>query len=340
MTGTANAQSNLLSQVEVELVVPVFNEAPRIGPFASAVTAALKEADFAWSALFVDDGSRDQSLEAIRGLAAKDRRFRGLSLSRNFGKEAAIAAGLRRAASDAVIVMDCDLQHPPEIILKFVEAWRAGALVVFGQRQNRVGEGLMRRTLSRLFYLIFRLLSETSLPEGAIDFVLLDRRAVDAFNLLGERTRFTKGLFAWIGFRSALVPVPIAARGGGGSRFGFARLGRFALDGLSSFSSLPLKVWSYVGVLISTIALLYGLAFLAETLIYGIDVPGFPSLIVSIMFFSGVQLISLGVIGEYLARVYGEVKGRPLFLIAEEIGQTLADREASQVERALRSGDG
>ncbi len=303
------------------IVVPVFNEEAHVALLAQRLTERLEGLDESWSALFVDDGSRDGTLARLRELAAADRRFSALALSRNFGKEAALAAGLRHAEGDAVVLMDADLQHPPELILRFVEAWRAGSKVVFGLRQDRVGESVARTGLSRIFYRLFRLVSETPIPEGATDFVLLDRVAVDALNSLGERCRFSRGLYAWIGFPSVSVPFSVGERSEGGSRWSFIGLARYAADGLVSFSSLPLKIWSYLGIVVSAGAIAYALYFAIQTLVFGVDVPGFPSLIVSITFFAGVQLISLGVLGEYLSRVFDEVKARPLFVVAERIGQ-------------------
>ncbi|MGD0764065.1 MAG: glycosyltransferase family 2 protein [Roseiarcus sp.] len=311
------------------IVVPVFNEESHVAILAEKLTQELDRLSEAWSVLFVDDGSQDGTLARLRELARADSRFGALALSRNFGKEAALAAGLRHASGDAVIVMDADLQHPPEAIPRFVEAWRAGAKVVFGQRQNRVGESAARRGLSRVFYRLFRLLSDTRIPRGATDFVLFDRQAADALNALGERCRFSKGLYAWIGFRSAAVPFRVGEREGSNSHWSLIKLLRYALDGVASFSSLPLKVWSYVGLAVSTGAIAYAVYFAIQTLVLGVDVPGFPSLIISITFFAGVQLISLGVLGEYLGRVYQEVKGRPLFVVAERIGAPSAAPNAA-----------
>jgi glycosyltransferase involved in cell wall biosynthesis len=302
------------------VVVPVFNEEAHVAPLMQRLAPVLDALDVVWTALFVDDGSRDGTLARLRELAATDPRVCALALSRNFGKEAALAAGLRHALGDAVVVIDADLQHPPELIARFAEAWRAGAKVVFGLRQDRVGESATRTGLSKLFYRLFGAVSETRIPEGATDFVLLDRVAVDALNALGERCRFSKGLYAWIGFPSVSVPFSVGAREGGGSRWSFIRLASYAVDGFVSFSSLPLKIWSYIGIAVSAAAIGYALLFVIQSFVFGIDVPGFPSLIVSITFFAGVQLISLGVLGEYLSRVFDEVKARPLFVIADRIG--------------------
>jgi glycosyltransferase involved in cell wall biosynthesis len=302
------------------LVIPVFNEEDGLAALEAALHKALDGRDFSWSALFVDDGSSDGTLAAIRKLHDADPRFGAISFSRNFGKDVAIAAGLRYARGDAVVLLDADLQHPPDVIPAFVARWREGAKVVFGQRRSREADSWARRLYSRLFHAIFRRIAQTRLPIGVVDFLLLDRKAVDSINRLGERTRFSKGLYAWIGFPSAVVPFDSADRFVGASRWSFWKLAQFALDGFVSFSSLPLKVWSYIGALISLAALVYGGYVVVYTLLFDADVPGFPSLIVSIMFFAGVQLVSLGVIGEYLARIYEEVKARPLFVVAEEIG--------------------
>lgn len=303
----------------ITIVVPVFNEAANVAELIRRIGDALSGGPERFELLFVDDGSRDDTWATLQSLALTNPKISAIALSRNFGKEAAIAAGVREAKGDAIILMDADLQHPPEILPSFLEAWRAGSRVVFGLRQDRVGESRSRMGMSKLFYALFKRVSDLQIPEGATDFMLLDRQAVDAVNQLGERNRFSKGLFSWIGFRSTFIPFPVGARYEGVSRWKLIRLGAYAIDAFSSFSSLPLKVWSYVGILISLGAILYAVYFAIQTLVFGIDVPGFPSLIISIMFFSGVQLISLGVMGEYLARLFLEVKQRPLYLVAERI---------------------
>lgn len=302
------------------LVIPVYNEDAGLDALVAALHRTFDGRDFSWSVLFVDDGSADHTLEKIRQLNATDSRIASISLSRNFGQSVAIAAGLRYARGDAVVVMDSDLQHPPEAVLAFIEKWREGYKVVFGQRRTRVADSPLRNLYSRVFHAVFRKIGTTRLPVGVTDFLLLDRAAVDAINRLDERNRFSKGLYAWIGFRSTVVPFDAGERTTGESKWSFMKLLRFALDGFVSFSTVPLKVWSYVGILISLLAIVYAVYFLIRTLLFNTDTPGFPSLIVSIMFFAGVQLISLGVIGEYLARIYEEAKGRPLFVVAEEIG--------------------
>jgi glycosyltransferase involved in cell wall biosynthesis len=302
------------------VVVPGLNEERSIPALVERLQPVLEALGMAWEVIFVDDGSPDGTLAVARALNARDPRFKAVALSRNFGKEIAAAAGLSYARGDAAVLMDADLQHPPELIREFVQRWRQGADMVYGKRRDRDTDSLLHRISARLFYAAFGTLSGTELPDGAGDFRLLDRKAIDAMNRIGERVRFNKGLYAWMGFRTVGVPFSVPPRASGSSRWRVRRLLHFALDGLASFSTIPLRVWSYLGLLISLFAFCYAIVILVKTLIYGIDVPGFPSLIISVMFFAGVQLISLGVLGEYIGRMYEEVKGRPLFLVAEELG--------------------
>jgi len=306
----------------ISVVVPVLNEERSLNLLADRLTAALEALGNPFEVIIVDDGSTDGTLGVLRHINQRDARFRAVSLSRNFGKEIAVAAGLKHASGDGVVIMDGDLQHPPETIGRFIELWDQGYEVIYGKRKDRSDNTAIEKLSARLFYRVFHFLSGTSLPDGAGDFRLLDRRVVDVFNGLNERSRFNKGLFAWVGFRSIGIPFDVAARVHGKSRWPYRRLLRFAFDGIASFTTVPLRVWSYLGVLVSLFALLYAAVFLVKTLIWGVDVPGFPSLLISVLLLGGIQLISLGVIGEYLGRVYEEVKGRPLYIVAEKIGLT------------------
>ncbi|MGX5732657.1 glycosyltransferase family 2 protein [Bosea thiooxidans] len=305
---------------ELSVVVPVHNEAENLPLLIERLKSVLERAVSSWELVFVDDGSRDDTLEVIRRLNAGDPRISAVSFSRNFGKEVAIAAGLDHAMGDAVVIMDADLQHPPETIPTFLAKWREGYLNVYGQRTDRESETRLKRNFAKIFYRIFSYFGETPLPEGAGDFRLLDRKAVDALRALPERARFSKGLYAWVGFRSIGVPFQVAEREHGQSKFRYRKLFSFAFDGLSSFSTVPLKVATWSGAVIALIATLTAVYFLLRTLFFGTDLPGFPSLIVSIMFFSGIQLVSLGLIGEYVGRIFAEVKRRPLYLIGERVG--------------------
>jgi glycosyltransferase involved in cell wall biosynthesis len=322
----------------LSVVVPVLDEADNLDALVERLTPVLDGLDLAWEVVFVDDGSTDATLAAIRALHARDRRYAAVSLSRNFGKEIAIAAGLSRVRGDAAVILDADLQHPPELIGAFLEKWREGYHVVYGQRTDRETDGVLRRLHSRAFYRLFNALVRTEIPDGAGDFRLLDRRAIDAMNALRETSRFNKGLYSWIGFRSIGVPYHVAERRHGASKWSFRRLASFAIDGITSFTTLPLRVWSLLGLAISLSAFTYALVFLVKTIVLGIDVPGFPTLIISTMFFAGAQLISLGVIGEYLGRVYEEVKRRPLYIVAEEIGlEETAGRPAKEQRQPAES---
>lgn len=305
---------------EISVAVPVYNEAQNLGPLVARLTAALASTVRSFEVVFVDDGSTDATLETLRALNAADPRVKAVSFSRNFGKEIAIAAGLDFARGTAVVLMDADLQHPPEVIPEFIAKWREGYLNVYGVRRDRAGDPKLRSLLTNLFYGLFDRFGETPLPRGAGDFRLLDRQAIDALSRMRERARFSKGLFAWIGFKSIGVPFQVEERAAGRSKFSYGKLIRFALDGLMSFSSAPLKIWAYVGMGVSAFALAMAGYYFWRTIIYGVDVPGYASLIVSIAFFGGMQLFSLGVLGEYIALIFAEVKGRPLYLVAERLG--------------------
>ena len=304
----------------LSILIPVFNESATLPELLRRLPEVLDALKLDWEIVFVDDGSSDTTLAQLRTAYDKDNRFRAISLSRNFGKEIATAAGLRYVRGDAVVIMDADLQHPPEVLGSFVDRWREGYQIVYGQRVDRNTDGPLRRFFSKTFYRVYNALVDTDIPEGAGDFRLLDRRAVDTLNKIGERSRFNKGLYSWIGYKSIGIPYVVAERKHGSSKWSFTQLLAFGIDGLTSFTTIPLRVWSLLGVIISLFALVYAAGFLFRTLVFGVDVPGFPSLIISVMFFSGVQLISLGVLGQYIGRVYEEVKARPLFIVAEELG--------------------
>lgn len=304
----------------LSIVIPVFNEGANVDLLVDRLLPVLDRIVSTWEIVFIDDGSRDDTLERIKAVHQRDHRMRAIAFSRNFGKEIAIAAGLDHAAGQAVVVMDADLQHPPELIETFVEKWREGYRMVYAQRTDRVADTRLRRAFSRAFYRLFDLFGETRLPEGAGDYRLLDRKAVDALRSMGERARFSKGLYAWIGFSSIGIPFNVEHRAHGSSKFNARTLFRFAFDGITSFSTLPLKLWTYVGVIISAVAMVTAAYFVIDTIFRGVDVPGYASLMVSVMFLSGVQLISLGVIGEYIGRIFAEVKRRPLYIVGDQVG--------------------
>jgi len=306
---------------KLSVIIPVHNESANIAPLCERLFPILNRITSAWEVIFIDDGSRDDTLAIIREFSQKEPRIGAVSFSRNFGKEIAIAAGLDHARGDAVVIMDADLQHPPEMIETFVERWREGYDMVYGQRTDRSDETRVKRGFAQLFYRLFARFGEISLPEGAGDFRLIDRKGVEVLKTLGEKARFSKGLYAWIGFKGTGVPFVVEERRFGTSKWSFRKLFRFAFDGIAAFSTVPLRVWTYLGFLISFLSIATALFFFVRTLLFGTDLPGFPSLIVSIMFFSGIQLMSLGIIGEYVGRIFAEVKRRPLYVVSERIGK-------------------
>ena len=314
---------------ELSVVVPVFNESANIEPLCDRLVPILERVAASWEVVFVDDGSEDDTLSAIRARNAAEPRIGAVSFSRNFGKEVAIAAGLDHARGRAVVIMDADLQHPPEVIERFVARWREGYVMVYGQRTSRADESAVKRGFARLFYRLFDSFTHMHLPEGAGDFRLIDARGVEVLRGLSERSRFSKGLYAWIGFKTIGIPFVVEERRHGATKWSFRTLFRFAFDGITAFSTVPLRVWTYLGGLISVLAIAAAAYFAVRTLLFGVDVAGYPSLIVSITFLGGVQLMSLGIIGEYIGRIFAEVKRRPLYVIAERIGDAA---EASQSE--------
>jgi glycosyltransferase involved in cell wall biosynthesis len=325
----------VLAEAELSVVAPIFNEADNLRPLLDRLTPVLEACARSFEIIFVDDGSSDQTLAILRKAHDQDPRIRAISLSRNFGKEVAIAAGLDHAGGAAVVIMDADLQHPPEMIRTFVEKWRQGYKNVYGQRIDRAADSPLRRAMTQRFYRLFGALGEVRLPEGAGDFRLLDARAVAALRTMREHARFSKGLYAWIGFKSIGVPFEVASRRSGQSKFSYRKLTHFALDGLMSFTTMPLKVWTYIGLAVSMLGLALAGFYAIRTMIFGVDVPGYASLIVSIAFFAGIQLLSLGILGEYIGRIFAEVKRRPLYLIEERLGLTppVQDELAARARR-------
>lgn len=300
------------------VVVPAYNEGDGLRALHARVTAVFAQlGDIDCSLLLVDDGSRDHTWDVIQALVREDARVAALRLSRNFGKELALTAGLDRVDADAVVVIDADLQDPPELIPALVAKWREGYDAVFGTRIEREGESWFKKLTAAGFYRVMGRLSSTPIPRDTGDFRLLSRRAVEALRGLRERHRFMKGLFAWVGFRQVALPYHRDARHAGSSKFNYWKLWNFALEGITSFSSAPLRVATYVGVLTAFVAFAFGVWIVLKTLLWGDPVAGYPSMMVVMLFLGGVQLMALGIIGEYLGRLYEESKGRPLYLIDE-----------------------
>ena len=314
----------LLSRVALSVIVPVKDEESGIAPFVARVVPILEGitgvGPTGFEILFIDDGSSDGTLSAIRAAHAADGRVRAISFSRNFGKEAALSAGLDHAAGEAVVPMDVDLQDPPEVLADMVAQWREGFDIVYGVRTNRESDSLPKRLTADLYYRAHNWLSDDKIPEHAGDFRLLDRKVVDVIRELRERNRFMKGLFAWAGFRQTSVAYSRVPRAVGNTKFSYWKLWTFALDGITSASTVPLRVWSYLGGGVALLAIGYAVVVVVRTLAFGVQVPGYASLMVAVLFLGGLQLFSLGVLGEYVGRILVEAKARPLYVIRDRVG--------------------
>ena len=306
----------------LSIVVPVKDEENGIRPFVERVSEILNgiAGKQGWEILFVDDGSSDETIAAIAAAHFREPRVRAISLSRNFGKEAAISAGLEHARGQAVVPMDVDMQDPPEVLVEMVAKWREGYEMVFGVRRNRASDSALKRHTAGLYYRAHNWVSSDKIPENAGDFRLLDRKVVDAIRTLPERNRFMKGLFAWAGFRQTAVEYDRVERNVGASKFNYWKLWTLALDGITAASTAPLRVWSYVGAIIAFFAMCYAVFITSRTLLFGVDMPGYASIMVSVLVLGGVQLISLGILGEYVGRILTETKQRPLYVIRDRIG--------------------
>ncbi|MCK7592125.1 glycosyltransferase family 2 protein [Pseudomarimonas salicorniae] len=307
------------------VLVPVFNESQVLETFHRRLAAVFDGLPLSCRVLYVDDGSADDSWALIGRLRGQDPRVDGLRLSRNFGKELALTAGLDAVEADALVVIDADLQDPPELIPEFVERWRQGFDVVYGRRLERAGESWLKRATASAFYRVMRRLSQTAIPADTGDFRLLSRRALDGLRGLRERQRFMKGLFAWVGFRQCALDYRRDARLAGRSKFNYWRLWNLALEGITSFSTAPLRVATYLGLATALVAFSAGVWVVLKTLLWGDPVAGYPSLMVVILLLGGVQLVALGILGEYLGRLYMEAKARPLYLVSETLAPPATD---------------
>ncbi len=301
----------------VDIIVPVYNEQEVLPLFQERIQAVMQSCDVNWRVIFVDDGSNDDSLQVMRDMHEQSSRFGYLSLSRNFGKEYAVTAGLDHAAADAAVVIDVDLQDPPELIPDMVAAWHSGYDVVYATRKVRHGESATKKATANMFYRIINSMSKIDIPKDTGDYRLMSRRAYQAVNKLRERNRFMKGLFAWVGYKQKQLLFEREPRAAGETKWNYGKLWRFALDGITSFSYMPLRFATWIGMTVAILAFIYGAIIITKTLILGSDVPGYPSLMVVILFLGGIQLTALGIIGEYLGRMFNESKQRPLYLIDE-----------------------
>lgn len=301
----------------IDIIVPVFNEQDVIPLFKKRIQAVMQSCDIQWRVIFVDDGSSDESLAVMKSIHESNGQFGYLSLSRNFGKEYAVTAGLDHASADAAVVIDVDLQDPPELIPDMVAEWHAGFDVVYATRKARHGESMAKKATANMFYRIINSMSKIDIPKDTGDYRLMSRRAYLAVNKLRERNRFMKGLFAWVGYKQKQLYFEREPRAAGETKWNYSKLWRFALDGITSFSYMPLRFATWIGMTVAIFAFIFGTIIIAKTLVLGNDVPGYPSLMVVVLFLGGIQLTALGIIGEYLGRMFNESKQRPLYLIDE-----------------------
>lgn len=302
----------------ISCVIPAYNESAHLSAFLQDLQQTLKSLAIAYEIIVINDGSTDQTEQAMAPHLHEDG-IRYLALSRNFGKEAALSAGIDHARGDAVILMDSDYQHPLELIPEMMRLWRGGYDMVYGVIANRSNESTLKRWGTGAFYRLMEIDAQFIIPRNAGDFRLMDRRVVDALRHLPERNRFMKGLYAWVGFKSVALPFVPNERKSGVSHFNMRKLSRLALAGITAFTTLPLRIWSAFGAIISIVALIYGLWIAVESTFIGNAVPGWSTLAVGLMLFSGIQLISIGILGEYIGRIYDEVKQRPLYLVEHDI---------------------
>ena len=304
----------------LSIVIPMYNEEDGMQLLFEQLIAVLEPLTADWEILCINDGSRDGTLEQLKLWHEREQRIRFLSLSRNFGKEAALTAGLHHAYGQAVIPFDADLQDPPELIPQMLQQWRQGYKVVLATRKHRHGEGIFKRGTAWLFYHLMSKVTSVHIPSNTGDFRLMDQQVVAVLRLLPERTRFMKGLFAWVGFSTTSIYFDRAPRAVGQPKQSLRKLWRLAKDGIFSFTTLPLRFTTYLGVVISTMAFAYAGWLLWRTIHYGVDVPGYASLMAAVLCMGGIQLICLGIIGEYLGRIYREAKQRPLYVVEESAG--------------------
>jgi glycosyltransferase involved in cell wall biosynthesis len=332
------AEAGQGSRPALSVVVPAYNEEEVLDAFHARLVPVMDGIGLAWEVVYVNDGSRDATLPRLLALRAADTRVSVVNLSRNFGKEIALTAGLDHArGSEAVVVIDADLQDPPELIPELVAAWREGFDVVYAQRSTRHGEGWLKRATAAGFYRVMqRVGGRVELPEDTGDFRLMSRRALDALLQLREHHRFMKGLFAWVGFPSRAVRYERAPRAAGTTKWNYWKLWNFSLEGITSFTVGPLTVATYLGLATSVFAVLYGVQVVVKTLLFGNEVAGYPSLMTVVLFLGGVQLMTLGIIGEYLGRIFNETKRRPLYVVERHLPSRAetADPALRTTERA------
>ena len=302
----------------ISIIAPCYNEEETIEPFLRRIEEILTQINEPYEIVFINDGSRDNTLNVLINAKQNFKNIRIINFSRNFGKEAALTAGLDKARGEAVIPIDVDLQDPPELIKELVARWREGYDVVLAKRADRTSDSFAKRVSADLFYKLNGKISNVDIPNNVGDFRLMSKRVVEALKRLPENQRFMKGLFAWVGFKTTVIEYTREKREAGQSSFNGWKLWNFALDGITSFSTLPLRIWLYIGALVSFLSFLYGSFIILKTLIFGVDLPGYASLAVIMLFLGGIQLIGIGILGEYIGRIYSESKRRPSYIIEGE----------------------
>lgn len=313
--------------MKLSLIVPVFNEEQALGLFYRTVRREFSLQAHQVEIVFINDGSTDRTGEYAQAIAFADPQVMLIEFSRNFGKEAALFAGLDHASGEAVVPMDVDLQDPVEVVSQLIEQWQKGAEVVLAKRRDRSSDGRFKRYSARLFYQLLNRIAHTPIEENVGDFRLLDRQVVDVIKALPEQQLFMKGVLSWAGFKVAIIEYDRPARVIGSSKFNGWKLWNLALEGITSFSTLPLRLWTYIGGAISILAVLYAVYMALDKIMFGNSVPGYPSLMTAILFLGGVQLIGIGILGEYVGRIYMEAKHRPRYIIKEMIKQGCRDEQ-------------
>jgi len=302
----------------ISIVCPCYNEEEVIDIFLETITPILNRSGLSYEIIFINDGSKDDTLNIIKIAKSKYNQIRIINFARNFGKESALTAGLDFSLGEVIIPIDVDLQDPPELILEFLEKWKEGYDVVLAKRVNRDSDSFFKRKSAELFYRLHNKISHISIPNNVGDYRLMTRRVVDAIKLLPENQRFMKGIFAWVGYKTTTVEYTREVRVAGETSFNGWKLWNFALDGITSFSTVPLRIWLYIGMSISFLSFIFGATIIVKTLIYGIDLPGYASMLTIILFLGGIQLMGIGILGEYLGRIYNEAKNRPIYIIEGE----------------------
>lgn len=303
------------NHVHLSIVAPCYNEETSIEIFLSALSETMETTDKTYEVVFINDGSTDQTLDVMLRMKGQYSNLKIINLSRNFGKESALSAGLDHATGEAIVPIDVDLQDPPELIKQFIEQWENGFDVVTAKRVDRTTDDVSKKISANLFYKIHNRISLTKIPENVGDYRLITRKVLAAIQQLPENQRFMKGIFAWVGFKTTEVEYIRECRAAGNTSFNGWELWNLAMDGITSFSTIPLRVWLYIGVLISTISFIYGSLIIAKTVFLGIDVPGYASLLTVVLFLGGVQLMGIGLLGEYIGRIYFESKRRPIYIV-------------------------